>query len=195
MTLTSPAGIEWTRIFSSLSHTLSGSFVYYSPRSSDMASTDGEHEAVTTLREYLRVRTDHPQPDYAAAVAFLQRYLATHLPELPTRIVGSHADRPILIATLEGSDPTLPSILLNSHTDVVMADRARWDHEPFAAIKDEQQRIYGRGVQDMKSVTIQYLEAIRTIKRELDASGQKVHSLIERASPLICRSCIAHSCD
>lgn len=40
----------------------------------------------------------------------------------------------------------------------------QWKHDPFEAHKDEEGKIYGRGTQDMKSVSIQYLEAIRRLK-------------------------------
>ena len=60
--------------------------------------------------------------------------------------------RPILIATLPGSEPALPSVLLNSHTDVVPVELSGWIHDPFEAHKDPQGRIYGRGAQDMKCV-------------------------------------------
>lgn len=46
----------------------------------------------------------------------------------------------------------------------VYADK--WKHDPFEAIKDIDGKIYGRGTQDMKCVTIQYLEAIRNLKNQ-----------------------------
>jgi len=64
-----------------------------------------------------------------------------------------------------GSDPKLPSILLNSHTDVVPVVEANWKHDAFAAIKDSEGNIFARGTQDMKSVSIQYLEAIAKLKK------------------------------
>ncbi len=72
--------------------------------------------------------------------------------------------KPAIIMTWIGSEPELPSILLNSHTDVVPVARELWTHDPFAADKDESGNIFGRGSQDMKSVGIQHLEAIFRIK-------------------------------
>lgn len=70
--------------------------------------------------------------------------------------------KPIVLMTLVGTDPTLPSLLLNSHTDVVPVSSEHWTHEPFAAeLLDG--RIYARGSQDMKSVGIGYVEAIRRL--------------------------------
>jgi len=97
------------------------------------------------------------------------------LPYFVTNREG-HPDRPILVATWTGQDPSLPSILLNSHTDVVPAEYDKWYYHtpPFAAEKDEKGNIYARGTQDMKCVTIQYLEAIRRLK----ASGVKLKRTI-----------------
>ena len=66
--------------------------------------------------------------------------------------------------TWEGEDPSLPSLLLNSHTDVVPVFPESWKYDPFEAVKEENGDIYARGTQDMKCVTIQHLEAIRRLK-------------------------------
>jgi acetylornithine deacetylase/succinyl-diaminopimelate desuccinylase-like protein len=62
-------------------------------------------------------------------------------------------------ATVTGTDASLPSILLNSHFDVVPAVMDKWSVDPWAAIEKDGW-IYGRGTQDMKCVCIQYLLAI-----------------------------------
>ncbi len=49
-----------------------------------------------------------------------------------------------------GTDPSLPSILLNSHYDVVPVMRAQWSTDPFAAVELENGDIVARGAQDMK---------------------------------------------
>ncbi|RLN47651.1 hypothetical protein BBJ28_00022222 [Nothophytophthora sp. Chile5] len=67
-------------------------------------------------------------------------------------------------ATWQGEDPTLPGIILNSHYDVVPAIREDWQYDPFEAQVLDDGRIYGRGAQDMKSVCIQYVEAVHQLK-------------------------------
>uniref|UniRef100_A0A915ARF3 N-acyl-aliphatic-L-amino acid amidohydrolase n=1 Tax=Parascaris univalens TaxID=6257 RepID=A0A915ARF3_PARUN len=52
-----------------------------------------------------------------------------------------------------------------SHTDVVPVVRDMWKFDPFAAVKDKDGKIYGRGTQDMKSVGIQYIEALRRLQK------------------------------
>lgn len=68
--------------------------------------------------------------------------------------------------TWEGQHPELPSILLNSHMDVVPVAKEYWSYPPFGAHIDEKGNIYARGSQDMKSVGMQYLAAIRALKRK-----------------------------
>merc|ERR1711892_1633441 len=57
--------------------------------------------------------------------------------------------------TWAGTDSSLSSVLLNSHTDVVPVFPEYWTYEPFSAFKDEAGNIYGRGTQDMKYDGIQ----------------------------------------
>lgn len=51
----------------------------------------------------------------------------------------------------------------------------KWTHKPFAADIDEKGNIYARGTQDMKSVGIQYLEAIRRLKSKGIAFRRTIH--------------------
>ena len=52
-----------------------------------------------------------------------------------------------MIMTVEGENPQLPSIMLNSHTDVVPAYTEHWECDPFAAVKKENGDIVARGTQ------------------------------------------------
>lgn len=38
---------------------------------------------------------------------------------LPVNVIYVEVDKPVVIVTMEGTEPSLPSILLNSHMDVV----------------------------------------------------------------------------
>jgi len=108
-----------------------------------------------------------------AAIIFLQKIIEEI--GLEQRVIRPDEKRPILVATWLGKEPNLPSILLNSHTDVVPVYADQWKHDPFGAHKDEQGRIYGRGTQDMKCVTIQYLEAIRRLKKRGITNKRTIH--------------------
>ncbi|XP_028374680.1 aminoacylase-1 [Phyllostomus discolor] len=125
---------------------------------------EDEHPSVTLFRRYLRIRTVHPEPDYGAAVAFLEERgrqlgLGCQKVEVAPGFV-------VTVLSWPGTDPTLSSVLLNSHTDVVPVFKECWSHDPFEAFKDAEGYIYARGAQDMKCVSIQYLEAVRRLKAE-----------------------------
>ena len=89
------------------------------PSAAKKSRSEGEeeHPAVTLFREYLRIKSVQPDPDYDSCVSFLTR-MANEL-ELPYRVVEMVKGKPIFLMTWEGTEPELPSLLLNSHTDVV----------------------------------------------------------------------------
>ncbi|KAF8923032.1 adenylate cyclase, partial [Dissophora ornata] len=118
----------------------------------------------TRFREYLRIKTVQPKPDYAGSTAFLIRQ-AEEI-GMPYKIVECVADKPTVIMTFEGTDPSLPSLLLNSHTDVVPVFPEKWTQDAFAANKVDG-RIYARGSQDMKCVGMSYLEVLRRYHEEI----------------------------
>jgi aminoacylase len=134
-----------------------------------------EDRAVTLFRDFLRIRTDHPNPQYHEAVKFLQNVLDEL--GLPHKTFALDPNRPILLATWEGQEPSLPSVLLNSHTDVVPAVQEKWNTDPFAAEKDKDGNIFARGTQDMKCVCTQYLEAIRKMKAAGTKPKRTIHLL------------------
>lgn len=89
---------------------------------------------------------------------------------LPVEVVYPvNEQNPVVVLKWEGSQPELPSIILNSHTDVVPVFAEKWTHGPFSADLDAEGRIFARGSQDMKCVGTQYLGAVRALK----ASGYR----------------------
>lgn len=82
---------------------------------------------------------------------------------------------PILVISWIGQKPLLPAIMLNSHMDVVPAFAEHWSHPPFAADIDEDGRIFARGAQDMKSMGVQYLAAIRALKNTGQTLERTLH--------------------
>lgn len=123
---------------------------------------------IQRLQSYLQIRTDHPFPDYYGAIAFLNQTVAELLPDATVLQVELLEGKPILLVTVAGKDPELPALLLNSHTDVVPAEKHLWRWDPFAAsaaFVSFEWRIYARGSQDMKCVGMQYLEALSQLTR------------------------------
>ncbi|KAM5564190.1 hypothetical protein ABKV19_018687 [Rosa sericea] len=117
---------------------------------------------VTRFQNYLRIKTAHPTPDYAAAVSYLKAQAQSI--GLHSRTFHFAPNKPLLLLTWPGSDPTLPSLLLNSHLDSVPAEPSKWAHPPFSAHRTPEGHIFARGAQDDKCIAIQYLEAIRNLK-------------------------------
>ncbi|KAG6476264.1 aminoacylase-1-like [Zingiber officinale] len=125
-------------------------------------TSDEADRAIFRFQEYLRIDTAHPTPDYASAATFL-RAQADSL-SLRHETLEFVPGKPVLLLKWPGRRPSLPSVLLNSHTDVVPSEPHKWTHPPFSAALDSGGNIYARGSQDMKCVGIQYLEAVRRLK-------------------------------
>lgn len=70
-----------------------------------------------------------------------------------------------LVVQYHGSDAKLKPILLSGHMDVVAANPADWQRDPFTLI-EENGYLYGRGVADMKSSVIALTETFMRLKRE-----------------------------
>uniref|UniRef100_A0A0N5ACS5 N-acyl-aliphatic-L-amino acid amidohydrolase n=1 Tax=Syphacia muris TaxID=451379 RepID=A0A0N5ACS5_9BILA len=82
-----------------------------------------EDIAVTNFRKYLRINTAHPTPDYETCKQFLLE-LGAQL-NLERNVYECLPGKPIVILTHRGTNESLPSLLLNSHTDVVGACEVR----------------------------------------------------------------------
>jgi acetylornithine deacetylase/succinyl-diaminopimelate desuccinylase-like protein len=111
------------------------------------AASGGEARSVDVLHQYLGdtgidVVTDEPAPG-----------------------------RGNLVARIEGSDPTAPTLLLLGHTDVVPVNEARWARDPFGGevvvTEDGVEEVWGRGAVDMLNLTASMAVAVR----RLAASG------------------------
>ncbi|CAA2980082.1 aminoacylase-1 isoform X2 [Olea europaea var. sylvestris] len=114
---------------------------------------------ISRFQQYLKINTAHPEPNYHKAADFIVS--AANSLSLESQILEFAKGKPLVLLKWAGSDPTLPSVLLNSHTDVVPAEQEKWAHAPFDAHLDPSSgHIYARGSQDMKCVGLQYLEAI-----------------------------------
>ncbi|KAM8703847.1 hypothetical protein ACLKA7_008471 [Drosophila subpalustris] len=123
------------------------------------------NEEIKIFREYLRIPTVHPNIDFTACVEFLKRQAADL--SLPVDVLyPANEANPVVILKWEGSQPELPSILLNSHMDVVPVYPDKWTYDPFSAHMDDEGRIYARGSQDTKEIGTQYLAAIRALKAQ-----------------------------
>lgn len=143
------------------------------------------NEEIKIFRDYLRIPSVHPDVDYGNNIDKISKaienvlklsiftepcveFLKKQAISLNLSMVVYHPANdkyPVVVMTWIGSRPMLSSIMLNSHMDVVPVYEEFWTHPPFAAEMDENGDIFARGAQDMKSVGMQYLAAIRALKR------------------------------
>ncbi|MBU1345760.1 MAG: M20/M25/M40 family metallo-hydrolase [Alphaproteobacteria bacterium] len=87
-----------------------------------------------------------------AAERMATRLTAAGVPAADVRVLAPE-DRPKdgnLIATLRGSDPAAPALLLLAHIDVVEANPADWNRDPFTLV-EEDGYFYARGASDDKA--------------------------------------------
>ncbi|KAJ1772875.1 adenylate cyclase [Coemansia sp. RSA 353] len=126
------------------------------------------HPSVERFIEYLRIKTVQPTPDYATCQAFLERQAQ----ELGLEFWAKEyvSGKPVVVLSWTGTEPELPSIILNSHTDVVPVFEEFWTHPPFEAARvatgTGDYKIIARGAQDMKIVGHGYLEAVRAMQAQ-----------------------------
>ncbi|OVA00674.1 Peptidase M20 [Macleaya cordata] len=129
---------------------------------SSIQSLESSSEVISRFQQYLQINTAHPNPKYFEAADFIISQAKTL--NLESQTLEYVKGKPVVLLKWPGKNPKLPSILLNSHTDVVPAEHHKWNHPPFDAHLDLFGNIYARGSQDMKCVGLQYLEAIRRLK-------------------------------
>ncbi|KAJ9586569.1 hypothetical protein L9F63_028388, partial [Diploptera punctata] len=129
--------------------------------------------ALHNFKEYLRIPSVQPNVNYDECVSFFRRQ-ASEL-DLPIKVIELTPGKPIVIITWSGEDPEAPSVMLNSHMDVVPVYPEFWKYPPFSAETDEEGNIYARGAQDTKGAGIQYLEAVRRLKADGIKLRRTVH--------------------
>jgi acetylornithine deacetylase/succinyl-diaminopimelate desuccinylase-like protein len=70
-----------------------------------------------------------------------------------------------LVAVMPGTDPTAPAMLLLAHIDVVAANRADWERDPFTLI-EENGNFYARGSIDDKAQAAVWVDTLIRFRQE-----------------------------
>lgn len=81
---------------------------------------------------------------------------------LDMEIFHAAPGRSTLVARIEGTDPTAPSLCLNGHTDVVPVNPSGWTQDPFGGELIDGE-VWGRGAVDMLNLTASMAVAVRHI--------------------------------
>ncbi len=119
-------------------------------------------EVVSLLQELIRVDTSNPPGNETAAAQLLRAYLEAA--GVDCELYARDPGRANLVARIRGRGDG-PSLALLSHTDVVLADPAEWQRDPFggALVDDE---VWGRGALDMKGQVAASAVAVASLARE-----------------------------
>lgn len=122
----------------------------------DLTAPTFRQQALEIFKRLVRINTMNPPGGETSAVHYLMEVLKAHGVE--SRCLERAPGRGNLIAHLAGDRSRRPLILL-SHLDVVPADAARWQHQPFSADEIDGV-IWGRGTLDTKQLTAMQVMAM-----------------------------------
>ncbi len=79
---------------------------------------------------------------------------------LDVQTFGPSPERQSLVARIQGTDPTAPSLCLMGHTDVVPVNESGWSRDPFGGELVDGE-VWGRGAVDMLNLTASMAVAFR----------------------------------
>ena len=120
-----------------------------------------ERDVITLCQELIQIPSvnfGEGKGDEEAAAA----YVAAKLNEvgIATKIYESAPKRCSVVARYEGTDPSLPGLVVHGHIDVVPANAADWSVDPFSGLLKDG-CIWGRGAVDMKNMDAMILGVFR----------------------------------
>jgi acetylornithine deacetylase/succinyl-diaminopimelate desuccinylase-like protein len=124
--------------------------------------TTPRQEVTELLQELIRVDTTNPPGNETAAAELLRDYLEDA--GVSCELYAKIPERANLVARIPGRGGG-PTLLFLSHTDVVLADAAEWNADPFGGeLRDGE--VWGRGALDMKGQVAASAVAIASLARE-----------------------------
>jgi acetylornithine deacetylase/succinyl-diaminopimelate desuccinylase-like protein len=127
-----------------------------------MATISIRTEVTELLQELIRVDTTNPPGNETAAAELLRDYLEQNGAQV--ELFARVPERANLVARIPGRGDG-PTLLFLSHTDVVLADAAEWNADPFGGeLRDGE--VWGRGALDMKGQVAASAVALASLARE-----------------------------
>jgi acetylornithine deacetylase/succinyl-diaminopimelate desuccinylase-like protein len=127
-----------------------------------VAVTSLRGEVTDLLSRLIRLDTTNPPGNETAAAELLREYLEASGVEC--ELYARVPERASLVARIRGTGDG-PSLMLLSHTDVVLADPSEWSVPPFSG-EVRADEVWGRGALDMKSQVAANAVAIASLARE-----------------------------
>jgi len=122
-----------------------------------------DDDVVELCRQLIRIDSTNPTSNERAAAEKVAEWLTDA--GLAPQIYESEPGRASTVARWEGEDPNKPALLIHGHLDVVPADRADWQVDPFSGeVRDD--CVWGRGAVDMKDMDAMTLAVVRDWARQ-----------------------------
>ncbi|MEE6280794.1 M20/M25/M40 family metallo-hydrolase [Georgenia sunbinii] len=124
------------------------------------------HEVVEICRRLIQLDTSNFGDGSGPGERQAAEYVAELLTEVgwQPQLFESAPGRTSVVLRIEGTDPSRPALVVHGHTDVVPAQAADWQVDPFAAeVRDGM--IWGRGAVDMKDMVAMILAVVRDMGR------------------------------
>jgi acetylornithine deacetylase/succinyl-diaminopimelate desuccinylase-like protein len=116
------------------------------------------------LQRLIRINTANPPGNEARTAAYFDSVFRT-VPGVETHVLPAAEGRANFVARLRAARPTAKPVLILGHMDVVGADTAKWDTDPFEpTLKDG--FLYGRGAIDDKGMLAAALVAMQSLARD-----------------------------
>jgi acetylornithine deacetylase/succinyl-diaminopimelate desuccinylase-like protein len=119
-------------------------------------------DVAALLQELIRIDTTNPPGNETRAAELLRAYLEPAGVEC--ELYARTPERANLVARLRGSGDG-PSLVLLSHTDVVLADPGEWSRGPFSGDLVDGE-VWGRGALDMKGQVAASAAALAALARD-----------------------------
>ncbi|NHN54835.1 M20/M25/M40 family metallo-hydrolase [Calidifontibacter sp. DB0510] len=129
-----------------------------------------EDEVVRLCQDLIGIDTSNYGDGSGPGERKAAEYVMSELTEvgLDPELIESEPGRASVVVRIEGEDSSRGALVVHGHLDVVPANAADWQVDPFAAeLKDD--CIWGRGAVDMKDMDAMILACVR----ELARSGKK----------------------
>ena len=127
-------------------------------------SDNAQDEVIAICRDMIRI--DSTNRDGSGNERQAAEYVIGKLEDvgLSCSVFEPEERRTSVITRIEGANPALGALLLHGHLDVVPADPAGWEVDPFSGeIRDGY--LWGRGAVDMKNMDAVILAVVRDLLR------------------------------
>ncbi|GAA1879423.1 M20/M25/M40 family metallo-hydrolase [Paeniglutamicibacter psychrophenolicus] len=126
-----------------------------------------EDEVAGICQALIRIDTTNYGNNEGAGERKAAEYVSELIHEvgLEATVLESAQGRANVVTRIEGTDKSLPALIVHGHLDVVPAFKDEWSVDPFGAeIKDGM--IWGRGAVDMKDMDAMILAVMRQMQRD-----------------------------